>query len=73
MRQDRVAEAIAEYTEALRLRPDYAIARNNLGFAFERQGRLQEAAAQYGEALRADPANEKARENLGRVRAGPRR
>ena len=50
-----MAEAVAQYQEALRLKPDYAEAHNNLGIALQDQGQLAEAVAQYQEALRLKP------------------
>jgi peptidoglycan/xylan/chitin deacetylase (PgdA/CDA1 family)/TolA-binding protein len=44
-RDRKYAEAEAEFTEALRLRPDFALAANNLGFVFYRR-------LQYAEAVR---------------------
>jgi len=49
----RLNDAVAQYDEALRLRPDYAEAHNNLGNALmSLSGRLHDAIAQYEEALR---------------------
>jgi tetratricopeptide (TPR) repeat protein len=47
-----VAEAVAAHREALRLKPDFPAAHNNLGAALRAQGRLAEAAAAYREAVR---------------------
>ncbi|WP_439394981.1 tetratricopeptide repeat protein [Bradyrhizobium sp. PMVTL-01] len=47
--------AIADYTEALRLNPKYAIAYNNRGLAFSEKGENDRAIADYNEALRLDP------------------
>ena len=46
---------MAQYQEALRLKPDYAEAHNNLGIALKDQGQLTEAMAQYQEAIRLKP------------------
>ena len=48
-------EAVAEYTAAVRLKPDYAEARSNLAAALAALGRTTEAAAQYREVLRQKP------------------
>ena len=45
-------EAIDRFAAALRLRPDYAVARYNLGLALDRLSRRQEAIAAYREAIR---------------------
>ena len=48
-------DAIAQYQEALRLKPDIAETHTNLGNAWaEMPGRLEDAVAEYGEALRLD-------------------
>jgi tetratricopeptide (TPR) repeat protein len=60
-----VEEAIAHFKEALRLKPDYAEAHNNLGHALETQGRIEEALAQYREALRVYPDYFEAHSNIG--------
>src|ERR1035438_268416 len=62
----RLAEAIAHYEEAVRLKPDFAEAHNNLGSALESiPGRLNKAVAHYGEALRLRPGFAEAHNNLG--------
>jgi protein O-mannosyl-transferase len=62
----RVNEAIVQYQEALRLKPDLAEAHNNLGLAWSQMpGRLPEAIVQYREALRLRPDYAEAHNNLG--------
>jgi tetratricopeptide (TPR) repeat protein len=61
----RLNDAIAQYEEALRLKPDFAEVHNNLGNALEAEGRLNEAIAQYEEALRLKPDYPEAHNNLG--------
>ena len=61
----RTSEAIAQYQEALRLKPDYAEAHNNLGSALADAGRAPEAIAQYEAALRLKPDLVEAHNNLG--------
>lgn len=56
---------MASYQEALRLRPDYAMAHNNLGNALARLRRLDEAIASHGEALRLYPDYALAHNSLG--------
>ena len=54
-----------EFTEALRLRPDFALAANNLGFVYYKQGRHPEAARWFENAIRMDPSRAIAYCNLG--------
>src|ERR1022692_4589954 len=62
----RLAEAIAHYEEAVRLKPDFAEAHNNLGRALEATpGRLNDAIGHYEEALRLTPDSAEAHNNLG--------
>ena len=62
-------EAITHFREALRRRPDYAEAYNNLANALKGLGKLEEAAASYREALRLQPSFPEAYHNLGLVLA----
>ncbi len=47
----RAEEAVVEYTEAIRLKPDYSAAHRGLGRALERAGRMAEAKAAYAKGL----------------------
>jgi tetratricopeptide (TPR) repeat protein len=58
------AEAIAEYGEALRLKPNYPSAHYNLGNALLNAGKTMEAYNHFSEALRIDPNYEPALEML---------
>jgi protein O-mannosyl-transferase len=69
MRQGKIQEAIAHYTEALRIAPDFAKSHYNLGVALERQGRTQEATVRYVDALRIKPDLVEAHNNLGALLA----
>ena len=48
-------EAIRQFQEAIRLKPDYAEAHYNLGNALDKKGRTDEAIRQYQEAVRLKP------------------
>ena len=47
--------AVAAFTEAIRLNPDYAEAYCNRGFAYQNKGHLDKAIADFTEAIRLDP------------------
>jgi tetratricopeptide (TPR) repeat protein len=64
-RQGKFQAAEANYTTALRLKPDYAAAHNNLGVELARQGKLQAAGGHYAEALRLNPDYIAAHNNMG--------
>lgn len=64
-RGKRYAEAEACFAEALRLRPDFALAANNLGFVYYKQGRFPEAGRWFQNAIKADPSRAVAYLNLG--------
>ena len=63
--QGKLDEAIAEYREAIRLKPDYALAHNNLGLILGLQGKLDESIAEHREAIRLEPDLADAYCNLG--------
>ena len=65
VRKGRIEEAISQYREVIRLKPDYALAHNNLGYALLRTGQLDEAISQYQEAIRLKPDYALAHNNLG--------
>ncbi len=58
-------EAIAEFNEALRIRPDFAEGHNNLGAALAQQGKLADAIPHYLRALELKPDYAEAHGNLG--------
>jgi protein O-mannosyl-transferase len=64
-KQGKVSEAIRQYQQALRLKPDYAEAHDNLGVALSNQGKVSEAIAEFVAALRIKPDNAEACNNLG--------
>ena len=65
LKVDRIPDAIRADEAALRLKPGFAEAHNNLGVAQAQAGRWSEAIAQYGEALRLDPKLPKVNYNWG--------
>jgi protein O-mannosyl-transferase len=70
--QGRTREAIAQFEEALKIRPAFAEGHYNLALALDRSGRSPEAFDQYREALRLDPGYADAHYNFGNalLRAG---
>jgi tetratricopeptide (TPR) repeat protein len=64
-RLGRTDEAIEQYVQALRLKPDYFEAHNNLGNALAAIGNSGEAIEQYHRALRLHPGFAEAHYNLG--------
>jgi tetratricopeptide (TPR) repeat protein len=63
--QGKLQEAVASYSEALRIKPDYVNAHNNLGTTLDELGRFGEAVAHFSEALRIKPDFAEAHNNLG--------
>ena len=63
--QGRLPEAIDQYEQALRLKPDYAPTRYNLGIALLQLGRTQEAIQLWQQALQIKPDLVEAHYNLG--------
>ena len=53
--EERSTEAIAHLTEALRLRPNYAAAHENIGVRLVRLGNREEAMYHFSEAVRLEP------------------
>ena len=68
-KEKRYAEAEAQFTEALKLRPDFALAANNLGFVFYKQEKYKEAARWFENTLKIDPSRAVAYLNLGDAHA----
>lgn len=64
-REKLYEQAEAQFTEALKLRPDFALAANNLGFVYYRQDKYREAARWFENAIRMDPSRAVAYLNLG--------
>jgi len=66
----RIEEAIPHFERAVRLKPDYAEAHNNLGVALEKLGRTPEAIEHYQQALKLRADFPPARNALERLQAG---
>ncbi|SFV16079.1 polysaccharide deacetylase family protein [Pseudoduganella namucuonensis] len=64
-KEKQYAAAEAQFTEALKLRTDFALAANNLGFVFYKQDRYKEAARWFENTIRIDPSRAIAYLNLG--------
>jgi Flp pilus assembly protein TadD len=64
-KEKQYAAAEAQFTEALKLRPDFALAANKLGFVFYKQDKFAEAARWFQNAIRIDPSRAIAYMNLG--------
>ena len=57
-------EAIDYYKETIRIRPNFALAHNNLGNALAQKGELKEAIDHYRETLKLKPDLVAAQKNL---------
>lgn len=64
-KEKNYAEAEAQFTEALKLRPDFALAANNLGFVYYKQDKFAEAARWFENTVKIDPSRAVAYLNLG--------
>lgn len=64
-KEKQYAAAEAQFTEALKLRPDFALAANNLGFVYYKQDKFAEAARWFENAVKMDPSRAIAYLNLG--------
>jgi peptidoglycan/xylan/chitin deacetylase (PgdA/CDA1 family)/uncharacterized caspase-like protein len=68
-KEKHYVEAETLFTEALKLRPDFALAANNLGFVFYKQEKYREAARWFENAIKMDPSRAIAYLNLGDAHA----
>jgi Flp pilus assembly protein TadD len=64
-KKGQINEAISEYWESLRLKPDYTDAHYNLGNAFFIKSQTDEAISEYREVIRLIPEDAAAHNNLG--------
>lgn len=67
-REKRYAEAENAFTEALKHKPDFALAANNLGFVYLKQQKYPEAARWFENTVQIDPSRAIAYLNLGDAR-----
>jgi len=65
----RTSDAIAHYSEALRINPRFLDAYDNLGLALASEGRTDEAIALYAKTLGLKPTDADAHNNLGKLLA----
>ncbi|MDC8756796.1 polysaccharide deacetylase family protein [Janthinobacterium fluminis] len=68
-KEKQYAAAEAQFTEALKLRTDFALAANNLGFVFYKQEKYPEAARWFENTIKMDPSRAIAYLNLGDAQA----
>ena len=61
--------AIAEYREAIKLKPGFAEAHNGLGLALQHKGQTDDAIAEYRKAIELKADYQLARDNLARALA----
>jgi uncharacterized caspase-like protein/peptidoglycan/xylan/chitin deacetylase (PgdA/CDA1 family) len=64
-KEKQYAQAEAQFTEALKLRPNFALAANNLGFVYYKQDKFAEAARWFENTVKMDPSRAIAYMNLG--------
>ncbi len=64
-RLGRMTEAVEQYEQAVRIRPNFADAQNNLGMVLEQAGRVPEAIIQFKQTLQTRPDYAEAHNNLG--------
>ena len=65
VKEGKTDEAVRQFDEAIRLKPDYADAHDNLGLALAAAGKVNEAIDQFREAIRLKPDGAEAHYNLG--------
>ena len=65
--QGLYAEAIKAYQKAIKIKPDWALAHNNLGLAYAKNNQQDLAIGAYNEAIKADPNLGEAHYNLASI------
>ena len=65
LKKDQIDEAINQFQEAIRLKPDLAAVHYNLGTAFLKKGRIDDSISQFREVIRLAPDFAEAHNNLG--------
>lgn len=65
--QGLYAEAIEEYKKAIAMKPDWALAHNNLGLAYSKYNQEDLAIREYNEAIKLDPNLGEAHYNLASI------
>jgi tetratricopeptide (TPR) repeat protein len=65
-----VDEAVTAFRQAIKLKPDYIDAWNNLGWAYTLQGKFTDAIAAFQQAVDLSPTDPQAWSNLGRALTG---
>lgn len=73
MREGSLSEAVAQFREALSLKPDHSPTRINLAVAMAGQGKAREAQSLLAEVLAANPKDFESLYNLGLMTASERR
>ena len=65
--QEMYSEAIDEYKKAIAIKPDWALAHNNLGLVYTKTNKQNLAIREYNEAIKCDPNLAEAYYNLASV------
>ena len=65
----KIEEAQAQFSEAVRIRPDFAPGHLNNGLAFAQSGKLEEALKEFQTTLNLNPTDTVARQNFEAVQA----
>ncbi len=66
-KSEQYQEAIEAYKQAIKIKPDLAMAYNNMGWAYDELGQYQEAIEAYKQALQIDPKYTLAYNNLKKI------